>query len=461
MNDKKSSLTLEQLVVWSKATTCLSPSLLRKRINEVWMDSRKILSGDVFVALTSEKDDGHRYVSAALKAGALAAIVAKKKIPHFSEKERQRLIGVSDPLGALQAIASRYRLYLDIPIIGITGSSGKTTTRLFMTSVLASCLQVGSSAGNFNNHIGVPLSILRLRKGHDIAVLEFGANHSGEISRLTRIARPDVGVISNIGYAHIGLFGSLQNTAEAKLEIVHGIDRRDGLLLINGDDSLLVKKCAEHGYKPLYFGCSRRCGIRAENISVTRKGTSFTVQGFRYRLSMPGRHFIYCALPAIVMARELEIPRESVAETLCRIKPEPLRGGIEQKAGKTFIVDCYNANPSSMKAAITLLGDVAQQKKKVAVVGDMLELGRYSERCHRALGEQLAAAGVAKIIAIGSFAATVADGALHKGMNRKNIHCFNTTEDAVEPAHTLLKKGDVVLVKGSRGMKLEQIINTF
>jgi UDP-N-acetylmuramoyl-tripeptide--D-alanyl-D-alanine ligase len=457
MKKEMTKLTIEQIILWSKATAVMGASMRRRPIGTVWMDSRKIGQGDVFVALPGDKDDGHHYVKAALKAGAVAAIVAKKKLSQFTGQEKKKLIAVTDPLQALQKIAARYRACLDIPIVAVTGSSGKTTTRSFLTSVLSAGLAVGSSEGNWNNHIGVPLSILRLKPEQDIAVLEFGANHANEIDCLTRIAQPDIGIITNIGYAHIGFFGGLAGTAEAKLEIVHGIHPEKGLLLFNGDDNLLVKKCAEHGYKALYFGCSKRCGIRARNIVVAEQETSFSVKGFQYKLPMAGKHFVYAALPAIFLATQLHISPEKIAAALGKMKPEIMRGTLEKKAGITFIVDCYNANPSSMKVAIDLLSDVAPDKRKAAIVGDMLELGKYSLKCHRTLGGQLADAGVKTIIAIGSFAEKVAQGAIQKGMNIKSIHCFDTTESAVKVTKNFLNKGDVVLLKGSRGMKLERI----
>ncbi len=463
MNKKNiSPISLRHLADWGKAVAGISASRLRKRIGAVWMDSRKVVPGDIFLALQGESDDGHTYVPAAFRAGALAAIVSKRRINEFSLSEQKKCLVVSDPLTAVQKMAAAYRRQLDIPVIALTGSTGKTTTRQFITAVLSQGFSVGKTAGNWNNHIGVPLSILRLNGKENLAVLELGANHTNEINTLTRIVEPDVAIITNIGYAHIGYFGSLDAIAEAKFEIVNGMRKRNGILLLNGDDSRLVKKNRERGQKAVFFGCSPRCAIRAEDISVTKKGkTMFSVKGHRYTLSMPGRHFIYSALPAIFLARQLGIAETETVRVLRALKPDPMRGRIVKKSGVTFIVDCYNANPSSMQSGISLLQDVARGDHRCAIVGDMLELGKYSTRCHKQLGKRLAQAGVKKIIAVGQQTRAVAEGAMQQGMKASQIMCRPDAESATAAARQKLKQGDTVLLKGSRGVKLETVFQKF
>ena len=458
-----SPVTLQHLIEWGSAETDMSLSYRRKHIGNIWMDSRKVAKGDVFLALKGDGDDGHNYVSTALKSGATAAIVSRSKAKNYSVTEQKKLIKVNNPLRAVQKMAAEYRKKLDIPLfIAVTGSSGKTTTRQFVYAVLSTGFKIGATIGNWNNHIGVPLCLLRLRGSEDMAIFEFGANHKNEIGTLTRIVKPDIGVITNIGYAHIGFFESLDTTTEVKFEIVKGINKKSGLLLLNGDDPRLVKKNAELGYNAVYYGTAMNCLVHAEAIKiVSNKETVFIVNGFKYRLSMIGRHFVYSALPAIFLALQLGLSEDVIAKALYSIKPDPMRGRVSKKRGVTFIVDCYNANPSSMKAGIILLQDVAGRKSKCAVVGDMLELGKHSKYLHRQLGKQLVDASVKKIIAVGEFAEFVADGAMKQGMKTSRIFCVPDAESAVHCARKVLKQGDTVLLKGSRGVGLEVVFNKF
>jgi UDP-N-acetylmuramoylalanine--D-glutamate ligase len=284
-----------------------------------------------------------------------------------------------------------------------------------------------------------------------------GANHNREIHVLSKIVRPDIGVIMNIGYAHIGYFGSLANIAKAKFEITDGM-KKSGVLVLNGDDALLVKKGKTSRMSVVYFGMSKRCRVRAGGAPHTReRHMRFTVDKEEYELPIPGMHFVCAALAAIAVAREFGVGRDSICAAFAQMRPEPMRGTIEKRAGKTFIVDCYNANPSSMKSGIALLSEVAGKKPKVAIVGDMLELGKFSGRLHTALGRQLAAAKVERILAVGEFSGAVAKGAMTGGVKQKNIVIANNSEAAVPLARTMLKAGDTVLLKGSRGVHLETV----
>ncbi len=453
---------LKHLIEWSKAECMMSKTWLNRNIGAVWMDSRKVEKGDVFLALKSENDDGHNYVSSALKKGAIAAIVSRKQVKNYTAGEKKKLIIVSNPLRAVQKMATEYLKRLDIPVIAITGSNGKTTTRQFITEVINAGFKAGMTEGNWNNHIGVPISVLKLKGLEDVAIFELGANHKNEINTLSRIVKPDVSIITNIGYAHVGYFGSLEAIAHAKFEIINGMHKKDGLLLLNGDDARLVAMNKKFGKRVVYFGLSSRCGIRAENVKVSLKGvTTFDVKGNTYSLSMPGRHFIYSALPAIFIASQLGLSEKVIARALLKIKPDPMRGRIVKKSGVTFIIDCYNANPSSMKSGVALLKEVSGKKRDSVIVGDMLELGKYSKRLHKQLGKQLAIAEVKNIIAVGEYAETIAEGALKNGIKARNIHCSPNAKDAVKIARSVLKKGDTVLLKGSRAIKLETVFEKY
>ena len=448
-------LTLGLFADYSGGSSRLSLQEREKRINAVRNDSRKTGNGDVFVALETPSDDGHRYVKNALAQGAAAALVSQKNLFMFSDTEQAKCIAVRDPLAALQRIAAKYRATLACKIVGITGSSGKTTARAFISAVLRQSLAVAETQGNLNNHIGVPLSLLGFTGKETAGVIEMGANHSREIHELSKIVRPDIGVIINIGYAHIGYFGSLANIAKAKFEIMDGM-KKSGVLVLNGDDPLLVKKGSKSKMNVVYFGMSKRCQVRACGVRLTReRHMRFTIDKEEYELPMPGMHFVYSALAAIAVAQQFGVGRDGICAAFARMRPEPMRGTIEEKAGKTFIVDCYNANPSSMKSGISLLSEVAGKKPKVAIVGDMLELGKFSGRLHSALGRQLAAAHMERILAVGEFSDAVAKGAIAGGVKRKNIITAKNSEAAVPLAQAMLKAGDTVLLKGSRGIHLE------
>jgi UDP-N-acetylmuramoyl-tripeptide--D-alanyl-D-alanine ligase len=458
---QRTGISLDRFIRYSGGASSIPQRERSRLINAVWNDSRSVGAGDVFVALATEKDDGHAYVKNALARGARAALVAKKKLPMFSPDEAARLIAVRDPLKSLQAVASRYRATLPCRIVGITGSSGKTTARTFISAVLRQRLVVGETQGNWNNHIGVPLSLLRFTGKEKAGVLEMGANHAREIHVLSKIVRPDIGLITNIGYAHIGYFGSLENILKAKFEIVDGM-RKGGMLLLNGDDPLLVRRAKTAKQRAVFFGMSASCDFRAENVRLTRKGRmAFAVRDGQYEIPMPGRHFVYDALAAIAVAHEFCIGKSSIDAAFASLQPVSMRGAIRKKAGATFIVDCYNANPSSMKSGIALLSDVADGRPKVAIVGDMLELGAHSSRLHEALGKQLAAAGVDRILAVGSFASRVALGAKKAGVAMKKIMIAASSGEAVPMARKLIKRGDAVLLKGSRGIHLETVLEGF
>jgi len=455
-------LTVGSLVEWGGGKSEMAAAALKRQVNTVWNDSRKVTAdGDVFVALRSDADDGHRYVESAFKNGAIAAIVDRKGIKIVPEKYRRKCIVVTNTLKSIQKMAARYRKELGLLTIGITGSNGKTTTRSFIAEVLKSTFPVGETFTNWNNDIGVPQSILKFGGEEFIAVLEMGANHVGEIGPLSKICRPDIAVITNIGYAHVGLFGSIERTTEGKFEIADGL-AKDGFMLLNGDDRRLVKGAAERGLRTVFFGTSPKCDIRARDINVSEKGVDFTVDGEKYALSMPGRHFIYCALPAIYIARKCGISDKVIKKAISSLKPVSLRGKLEAKKGVRFIVDCYNANPSSLSNAIRYLVDVTKSKKnRVAIVGDMYELEQYTKKCHLKLGEELVKADVQKIIAVGKFAQYIKDGAVKAGLSARRVFMADNAVDALAVCRSVLKKGETVLLKGSRGVGLEKVFEGY
>jgi UDP-N-acetylmuramoyl-tripeptide--D-alanyl-D-alanine ligase len=455
-------LTLGDLIAWSNGVSHLGADAREKTAPRILNDSRMIKPGDVFVAIATDKNDGHRFVGAAFAAGAAAAIVDKRATIECTAGDRAKLIAVADPLAAVQRAAARYRREIGCLIIGVTGSSGKTTTRRFIAAALGSIFPVCETWSNWNNHLGVPLSILRFKGDEWAGVIEMGANHTGEISVLSKIARPDIAVVTNIGYAHAGLFGTLSNTARAKFEILDGLNKKEGFLLANGDDKRVVAEAKRSGIKSVYFGCSRTCSVHPDRVRFDpAAGLDFEVDGYAFHLNARGRHFLYSALPAIYLGRRCGVPDEKIASSLAAVKPLDMRGAIGKKKRVAFIVDCYNANPSSMKSAIEQLVAMAAPRRRMAVVGDMLELGRNAPRLHRELGTLLVKNGVRKIVAVGEFADEVAKGAVKADPGMNGLAAVKTAAEAVAPLHAMVAPGDIVLLKGSRGVHLETVYENF
>ncbi len=469
MNNKKehaaknnTPLTLGSLIKWCGGKSDLSESRQKALVGTVCNDSRKVTSGDVFVAIKTELNDGHAFVKCAFKAGAVAAIVDKKSKIECSARDLSKLIRVNDPVKAIQKAANQYRKQMGILFVGVTGSNGKTTTRTFISSVLRQGVKVGETFGNWNNHIGVPLSILKFAGDEWAGVIEMGANHVGEIHDLSKITEPDIAVITNVGYGHVGLFGSLSNTAKTKFEIADGLNAKSGFMLLNGDDLRLVKGVRERNLPVVFYGFSSRCEVRPKNVIIDQvKGISFEVDDYTFRLTMPGKHFIYSALPAIYIGRRCGLSDDLIADALLSQQPVSMRGAIEMRNGVRFILDCYNANPSSMKSGIAYLADITKPQKRVVIVGDMLELGSYSKRLHLELGKHIADASVKKMLAVGEFASYIAEGAKKAGLPAKSIHLATDSEKAAVIAHSIVKEGDTVLLKGSRGIHLETVFEQF
>lgn len=458
----RSRLTLGDFITWAGGTALCTERKKKEVLGNVVNDSRMVQKGDVFVALKTGKDDGHKYVKTAIEAGASAAVIEKKYLQQFSAADQKKCICVSNPLKAVSKAAARYRKELGILFIGVTGSSGKTTTRSFISSVLKKKVTIGETWGNWNNHIGVPLSILKLNGDEWAAVIEMGANHVGEIHELSAITRPDISIITNIGYAHVGLFGSLNDTTDAKFEIADGLNKKDGFMLLNGDDPRLVRGAKERALPAVFYGYGKHSSVRVQNVTYDReKGITFEVLGKQYKLNLPGRHFIYSALPAIFLGLKCGVPENDIYDAIASQKPVSMRGTVELKGGVGFIVDCYNANPSSMKSALDYLADYSQKENRCAVIGDMLELGSYSRRLHKQLGEQIVSAGVNKLITVGNFASVVADAAKSCGLNSDSVLVCHNSDEAVVAAKSFFKPGETVLLKGSRGIHLETVFEKF
>lgn len=430
------------------------------KIERVSTDSRDIKKGDLFIPIVGEKYDGHDYIEMAFEHGAVAVITHKDII--VNEKFNS-VIKVEDTLIALGKLANYYRSKFKIPLVGITGSVGKTSTKEMIASVLGEGYCVLKTAGNFNNEIGLPLTLFNLEEKHQVAVIEMGMSGFGEISRLSKIAVPKIAVVTNIGSAHIEQLGSKKNILKAKMEILDGLSN-EGVVILNGDDSLLESTKGLIKNKTIFYGTDEYFDYRAHDIrTVGEKGSTFeliTANGkYSVFVPAPGIHNVYNALAAIAVGFELKVPIEKIIAGISKYKPEKMRMEIIHMERIKVINDAYNANPQSMRAAIDVLREIGGKNRKIAILGDMLELGEASEDYHKELGEFAVQKGMDIVIAIGQYGESIKEGAIKAGINEKSAF---SVEDINEQLNSLLikllREKDICLVKGSRGMKMERIV---
>lgn len=412
-------------------------------------DNRSIKTGDLFVAIRGEKFDGHNFAASAVENGAVAVLC-----------ERELEVGVpclvvEDSIRGLQAIARGYRAEFSPKVVGVTGSVGKTTTKEMIASVLSEKYNTLKTEGNLNNEIGLPFTVLNLNKNHEAAVIEMGMNHFGEISRLTRIASPDIAVISAIGESHIEFLGSKEGILKAKLEILEGLSD-DGTVILNGDDEYLISLKGKLPFKTIYYGITNNeSDIFATAKSVSLNEIIFTVRGtenFEFKINCGGEHNLKNALAAVAVGRELGLSNEEIARGLDKFENTGMRQKIIKKDGRTIINDCYNANPDSMRASLKLLSDI--EGRKIAVIADMLELGESSKDAHTELGRL--AADMADIIFVtGNMRECVKAGA-----GDAEIYVFEDVASLCAKLKEIWTEGDTVLVKASRGMRLERVVES-
>lgn len=417
----------------------------------VYTDSRKPVSGGLFVALEGERFDGHDFVENAEKDGAAAVLVRKEVCCDIP------VIYVDDTKQALLDLAAYYRGLFDFPVVGLTGSVGKTTTKEMTALVMESKFNTVKTQGNLNNDIGMPMTIFNIDESTEAAVIEMGMNHEGEISRLTAVSRPDVGIITNVGVSHIENLGSRENILKAKLEILEGM-KKGSPLIINGDNDLL-SRVRNDDYNIMFFGIeNENCHVRAVDIEASAEGTKCNVlfEGKKYGMYVPaaGLHNVYDALAAFGAGVSLGIEPQTAADAIRKYVPAGMRQRSVIKNGITFIEDCYNASPDSVKAGINTLTSLGA-KRTVAVLGDMLELGDYSKTAHSQCGEYAAKKNVDILFAYGKESGCTAQAA--EGVNK--IYHFTDENELAEKIFDTIESGDAILFKASRGMKLENVIH--
>lgn len=408
-------------------------------------DSRKVRPGMMYIPLKGENHDGHDFIDSAWDNGA-EAIISQKEI--ISDKA---VVLVPDTLKALQDMAAYWRQKKAVKVIAVTGSVGKTSSRDLIYSVVKEKYRTLKTEGNYNNHIGLPLTILRLQN-EEVLVLEMGMNHLGEIAFLSQLAKPDIGVITNIGTAHIGELGSWENILKAKLEIVSGMKPGAPLIINNDNDMLTTIKMEK--YKLIKTGINNRSQIQAREINMDLKGSSFMVDDQLFFLPIPGKHFINNALLAIAVGRELGLSLAECERGIKNFKLTKNRMDII-KTKKYLIIDgTYNASKDSMVASLDILANYPY--RKIAVLGDMLELGDYSYQLHYAVGAYAAKLNLKYLVTIGKEAKAIYQGALDAGMAA--CFWFLTKEEALLWLDKHLMKNDIILVKASNGLKLKEVV---
>jgi len=426
-----------------------------EEVKGVELDSRKLQEGYLFVATKGERIDGHSFIAQAFEKGCFAVIC--EKLP---EQMMGPCIVVEDSFKALQDIAAYYREQLAVKVVGITGSVGKTSTKEVIASVLAEKYNVLKTEGNFNNEIGLPLTVLKIREEHEVAVLEMGINHFGEMHRLSRIAKPDICVITNIGQCHLEFLIDRDGILRAKSEIFDFMNP-DGFVCLNGDDDKLCTVEQVHGKRPIFFGKGEFCDVMATGIeNLGLEGSKAVVEEkagkelpYSVRLYVPGEHMVLNALAAISVGRVLKLSTEEMVDGIAKTGSVGGRSNIIKTDKVTIIDDCYNANPVSMKAAIELLETAAT--KKIALLGDMFELGENEKQLHYGVGSFLAGKNIDMAICVGALAKEIYDAA-----KDSHVKCvwFETKKELMDNIHQLIGKGDTVLIKASHGMGFSELV---
>lgn len=449
--------TLKQVKDMIKVENSLD-SFERVEIQGVTIDSRKISRGNLFIPFKGEHVDGHQYVEAAIKNGASASLW-QKDVPN--PPKDLPIIVVEDTLLALQELARSYRSELDVKVVGITGSNGKTTTKDMTSSLLSLHYKVQKTEGNFNNHIGLPLTILSLDKNTEIAVLEMGMSSLGEIEFLTKLARPNAVVITNIGESHLEDLGSKDRIADAKFEIVQGL-ADGGLIVFHGDEPLLSERMAKYegNAEQKTFGRSKSNTLYPTELTQTDDGSFFKVNGMdiEYKLPVLGTHNVLNAMAAMLIAHHFRVPFEEMNDGFASLKVTNMRMELFEGAkGEKIINDAYNASPTSMRAAIELVTSLSGYEKKVLVLGDMLELGQDEKAFHFEVGKEIDNEKIDYVFTYGALGEHIANGA-REVLPEDRVFSYMDKEQLLMDLKGVTTEKTLVLVKGSRGMKLEDVV---
>ena len=451
-------MTLSEIADACCGIYCGDPAFLDCEVSSVAIDSRKVIKDTLFVAIKGARVDGHSFIPQVMEAGALCSL---------SEQDLGDVdypyIRVSSCTEALKDLAEHYRRSLDIKVVGITGSVGKTSTKEMIASVLSEKYNVLKTEGNFNNEIGLPLTVFNIREEHEVAVLEMGISHFGDMKPLAKIARPDVCVITNIGYAHLENLGTRDGILKEKSSMTDYMNPK-GSVIFNGDDDKLKSYTSRDGRTPVYFGLTSSCPFHVENIE--RKGLKGTyaefvtpTSRFHAHISIPGDHMIYKALAGVAVGYALGMNNDEIARGIEKLVPIAGRNNLIEAKHYTIIDDCYNANPASMKSSLDVLAYA--DTRKVAILGDMGELGADELAMHREVGAYAAFKNTDVLVCIGALSKDMAEAAketvLATEKNMKVFH-FDTKEDFYQNMGQILKENDTILVKASHFMEFPEIV---
>jgi UDP-N-acetylmuramoyl-tripeptide--D-alanyl-D-alanine ligase len=419
------------------------------------VDSRTLRPGDLYFALRGPNHDGHAYTSEVLKKGAVGAVVDTD----IADGATQPILKTSNSLAALQTLASAARKEWGGDVIGVTGSAGKTTTKDVIAELLSEAFTTAKTEGNLNNHVGLPLSLLRIDDQARVAVLEMGMNHAAEIRALAEIARPNVGVVTNVGWAHMESFDSIDGIASAKRELIEELPL-NGTAVLNADDPRVAAFADVHKGPVVTYGESAQSTIRAEEVKFTQDGLTFRVGTTRFESPLTGRHSMSNLLAGVAVAGVYGIGPDRLVSRVRNIQPGKMRGERFQHQGILVFNDCYNSNPDAVRAMLAVLRDTPA-RRRIAVLGEMLELGRWAEPLHRDVGNYAAECGIDVLVGLRGAACYMLDAAKRSGLRADAAFFFDDPIPAGQLVASLAQPGDAVLFKGSRGVHVERALEQF
>lgn len=438
-------------------------SAVEAALKGVSTDSRTTAPGELFFAIRGELHDGHDFVGAAFERGAAAAVVSEDSTVVEEFHDRPLLV-VKDTTDALRRLAAWYRNRLDIRVVAVTGTNGKTTTKDMTAAVLSTSMRTAKTRGNFNNHIGVPLTLFALDESDEAAVVEIGMNHAGEIERLAAAVRPFAGVITNVAEAHMESMHDLESTARAKGELLDALSA-EGVAILNGDDARVMSQAHRARCRVFTFGLSADSGVRASSVREVGGRVTFDVTGdtgvagpVEVELPIPGRHNVSNALAAIAAGRALGVDAARAAEGLRCFDASPMRMRVSRRGEWLILNDAYNCNPGSLRAALDTLVSMAEGRRTMAALGDMLELGEMSADAHREAGRRVAEMKLDRLFLYGSEVEAMRDGALEGGMSPASVMLFDEKDELALALQDEPDEPTVLLVKGSRGMRMEEVV---